>query len=220
MTVFKDSAMEECKSDSCTPADTPLLRPALITTAGAFIRKVVGRLDARFPFTLSVKILALVCVLSWYALYPVRFTSVSDPDLGWHIRSGEWIVQHHHLPRVDPFSITGAGKSWIAYSWSFGLFAYELAKNFDLLGLAAYTLLAWMGMVGAVFVLARGQGASFWRAWSLSLISGVILQRVVSPRPGTLTILFFIILFHLLLQDRSKAHTTRAIWIAPVIIWL
>jgi len=182
------------------------------------IGRITARLNARFPFTLSLKVLAFVLAVSWYALLPVRLTSVLDPDLGWHMRSGEWIMQHHQLPHTDPFSATGVGKLWIAYSWPFGVFIYEVAKNFDLLGVAAYTLLAWMATVTAVFILIRGQGAGFWRAIGLTVVVGIIAQIVISPRPGTITILLFIILLHLLLRERQKGYT-KTLWFAPPIIW-
>ncbi len=191
----------------------------LVAYVGRFVQQIAAKLDARFPFTLSLKILALVIALTWYSLLPVRLASVSDPDLGWHLRSGEWIMQHHQLPRTDTFSYTGIGKPWVAYSWTYGVLIYELAKNFDLLGIAAYTLLAWVTIVVCVFVLARGQGGGFWTSAALTTAFGLVLQRVVSPRPGTVTMILFIVLFHILLRERHKDYTRR-VWVIPAIIWI
>ena len=30
--------------------------------------------------------------------------SVADPDIWWHLRTGEWILEHRNLPDSDPFS--------------------------------------------------------------------------------------------------------------------
>ncbi|MCS7026127.1 MAG: hypothetical protein NZV14_15095 [Bryobacteraceae bacterium] len=46
---------------------------------------------------------------------PQRF--FRDSDTGWHIRTGEWILEHGALPRVDPFSFTMSGKPWFAWEW-------------------------------------------------------------------------------------------------------
>lgn len=182
-------------------------------------QKIISQLDSWFPFSISVKVLALVAALSWYSLVPVRLISVDDTDLGWHLRSGEWIMQHHQVPRTDPFSITGAGKSWVAYSWPFSVLIYEIAKNFDLLGVAAYTLFAWVITITAFFALVRGQGASFWRAILLTLIAGSIFQTVISPRPGTITILLFILLFQVLLRERQRGYTDT-VWVIPLVTWI
>lgn len=42
---------------------------------------------------------------------------LTDSDTGWHIRMGEWILQHHSIPTQDLFSFTKAGESWIAWEW-------------------------------------------------------------------------------------------------------
>jgi hypothetical protein len=40
-----------------------------------------------------------------------------DSDTGWHIRTGEWILAHHAVPRTDLFSFSKAGQSWVAWEW-------------------------------------------------------------------------------------------------------
>ncbi|MGE5112112.1 MAG: hypothetical protein ACM3JB_14715 [Acidobacteriaceae bacterium] len=204
------------------PSDSSQKRlggPPLITQLLSLWEQFASKLDQIVPFSLSLKVVALVAVLSWYTLLPVPLTTVTDSDLGWHLRSGEWILQHHSLPRTDPFSATGAGTPWVAYSWTFSVLIYEIAKNFDLLGIAAYTLFAWMAITFAFFRLVRSRGATFWPAIGLTAVAGSILRRVVAPRPGTITILLFVVLLQILLQERENGYTRR-IWIAPFIIWI
>ena len=40
-----------------------------------------------------------------------------DSDAGWHIRTGQQILQSGILPRTDPFSFTAASKPWFAWEW-------------------------------------------------------------------------------------------------------
>ena len=42
---------------------------------------------------------------------------LADPDIGWHIRTGELILATHSLPRTDPFSSTMHGQPWFAWEW-------------------------------------------------------------------------------------------------------
>jgi len=51
-----------------------------------------------------------------------------DPDLWWHLRTGELIVQSGHIPHTDPFSFTRAGQSWISHEWLSEVIFYELWK--------------------------------------------------------------------------------------------
>jgi hypothetical protein len=40
-----------------------------------------------------------------------------DPDVWWHIKSGQDILRTHHWPTTDPYSFTVVGTPWIAYEW-------------------------------------------------------------------------------------------------------
>lgn len=51
-------------------------------------------------------LLALVATLTVVSLaYLLR--PITDPDFFWHLKTGEWISEHRHLPASDPFSYTG-----------------------------------------------------------------------------------------------------------------
>lgn len=52
-----------------------------------------------------------------------------DPDLWWHLRTGQWIVETGHVPSVDPFSFTRAGSPWVAHEWLSEVVFYELWKH-------------------------------------------------------------------------------------------
>src|SRR5436190_21749859 len=60
------------------------------------------------PLTLLYLILVLPAMLP-----------ILDPDIWWHLRTGQWIVEHATVPTTDLFSSYGIGKPWIAYSWLF-----------------------------------------------------------------------------------------------------
>jgi hypothetical protein len=54
--------------------------------------------------------------------------NVVDPDIWWHLKTGEWIMRHGAVPRVDPFSYTRAGQPWIAHEWLSDLVIYWLYR--------------------------------------------------------------------------------------------
>ncbi len=43
------------------------------------------------------------------------FKTLVDPDLGWHLAGGLWMLDHHTFVEQDPFGMYRA--LWIAYSW-------------------------------------------------------------------------------------------------------
>lgn len=60
-----------------------------------------------------------------------------DPDLWWHLRTGQWIVETGHIPRTDPFSFTHAGRTP-------QIFVLDTAA-FSSLGKFACRIRAWRG---------------------------------------------------------------------------
>jgi hypothetical protein len=59
----------------------------------------------------------LVGVLLLPAALGSSQTVFNDGDVSWHIATGQWILQHHAIPRTDPFSFTWAGKPWVPIEW-------------------------------------------------------------------------------------------------------
>src|SRR5438874_623826 len=50
-------------------------------------------------------------------LLPGTKSLLADGDTGWHIRTGEWILQHRAVPTVDLFSFTKPNQAWFAWEW-------------------------------------------------------------------------------------------------------
>lgn len=166
-----------------------------------------------------VKILGVLVVFLWFPIKPVMWHFVTENDVWWHIRTGEWIMQHHQLPRTDPFSITGAGKAWVAYSWPFEIVVYEVVKYWDLLGVVAVALLLWMGMALSIFCLIRVFKPPFWISVGLALVGSIITQSVTAARPGPVTVICFTLVLAVLV-DAQRSASVRRLWLVPLLIWM
>ena len=55
--------------------------------------------------------LAAFAVLMWPSAL------LNDPDTLWHIRTGEWMIDHRRVLDFDPFSHTRAGAPWNTHEW-------------------------------------------------------------------------------------------------------
>jgi len=56
---------------------------------------------------------AFVLVIATYILQPIQ-----DPDMGWHITVGRWIIANLKVPTEELWNRFALGKEWVAYSWS------------------------------------------------------------------------------------------------------
>jgi hypothetical protein len=52
-----------------------------------------------------------------FGLLAMTARNAVDPDLWWHLRTGQWIMETGHIPRSDPFSFTRAGSPWVSHEW-------------------------------------------------------------------------------------------------------
>jgi hypothetical protein len=66
---------------------------------------------------------------------------LADSDTGWHIRTGEWILQNHRVPRADIFSFTRAGKPWFAWEWLSDVLMATVHRSGGLAGIVLVSLL-------------------------------------------------------------------------------
>lgn len=125
----------------------------------------------------------LVGVLLLPAALGSSQTIFNDGDVSWHIAAGQWILQHHALPRTDPFSFTWAGKPWVPIEWLAEViyaFAYKIAGYS---GVSALVTAALVALNGAVFF-----NAVRWIRNPLVVLAGldVVLIPMMLARPHLL----------------------------------
>jgi hypothetical protein len=134
-----------------------------------------------------------------------------DGDTGWHIRVGEYILDHRAVPTHDLFSFSKPGAPWFAWEWLTDVLYGTL---FRLAGLKAIVL--WAAVIIAAYstVLLR---YALWRGAN-SLIAGLITLLAIGSgtvhflaRPHLITLLLLPVSMWLIEADRRR--NTRALWL-------
>ena len=155
-----------------------------------------------------------IALYSFAALLFIRAFYIADPDIWWHLRTGQWILEHHAVPLTDLFSLYGADKPWIAYSWLFDTAMAALFSRWGLAAIAFYEIAVRVALVVALFHAVRGLLPGFWCAAALSATALFVMTRIIGPRPGMLTILLVIVLFNVLLTA-GRTGRTGMLWLLP-----
>src|SRR5439155_21261967 len=73
---------------------------------------------------------------------------VVDPDIWWHLRNAEFLLQHHQLPRFDMYSFTVAGHSWINHEWLAEVPYYLAWRAGGLAGIKSLSIV----LIGLIFL--------------------------------------------------------------------
>jgi len=150
-------------------------------------------------------------MLGWLFFAWAGATSLlADADTGWHIHTGEQVLNTGSVPTTDPFSFTMRDREWFAWEW---LADVSLAVAHRIDGLRGVVLLA-----GAVIAATAAGSLRFmvWRGANILLaIPMMVVICSVSTmhwlaRPHMYTWLFFLAVLWLLEADRRNPG--RSVW--------
>jgi hypothetical protein len=162
-------------------------------------------------------------LILWTLVYLVpayqAMLPIDDPDIWWHLRTGQWIVAHGHVPIEDPFSVFGAGKPWIAYSWLFELLVYGLHRQFGLTGLVAFTVTMSLIVAVTIHLLLRRARLPFLAEVILLAAILASLKPLLSPRPWLFSILFTAIEL-ILISALRRSWTLVTVLLLPAVFIL
>ncbi len=170
-------------------------------------------------FNRAIQIIMLAMLIVAPALLCVGVATVTDPDIWWHLRAGQWMMQHHALLRVDPFSIGGAGKPWQAYSWLYELLVIQLFQRFGLVGMVGYSTAMVFAITLALWHLIKRLQPNVALTGVVLIATCLSFGHLVTPRPWMFTILFFVFEIDILMQARKTGRVIELAWL-PLIFAL
>jgi hypothetical protein len=173
---------------------------------GIILALVMKILETRHVF---VAILAV-------GLFTMAARSVTDPDVWWHLRTGQLMVQQHTIFHADPYSFTRAGQPWVDHEWLSQLLIFGI-----------YRFTSWGGLIVAfALVTAASLLVVYVRCPGHPYVAGVmvVLGAFASAptwgvRPQVLTCLLASLLLLLLEQSYQRP---RLLWWTPAmtLLWV
>jgi hypothetical protein len=170
-----------------------------------------GRLSSYLlPSLVDVLFMSLVLALA-YGTPSLRL--LNDPGIGWHIRTGEWILQNHAVPHTDLFS-NDTTRPWFAWEWLFDIGVAKVHAWWGLNGVLAGGALLIAFTFALLLRLALRRGAPLLPTL-LFVVPAVIASTIhCLARPHLFTWLFTLLCWYLIEEKRS----TTWLWAIPVIV--
>jgi hypothetical protein len=143
---------------------------------------------------------------------------LSDGDFWWHLKTGEYIVRNFSIPRIDFYSFTVPGRTWVAHEWLSEVIFYLVYSR------AGFNTLIFIFTIFTVLafwiVFRRSQAHPFIKGMAM-LLSVWSIIPTIGVRPRTLTLLFAGI-YLALLQRFVREKETKAIWwlVPLMVLWV
>jgi hypothetical protein len=149
-------------------------------------------------------------------IFALAARNVTDPDLWWHLKTGQLIIAQKSIPHNDPFSYTRAGKPWIAHEWLTDVLLYELQHIAGWGGLiVAFALV----IGGAFFAFYARCGSNPYIAGVATLLAAFATRAIWGVRPQILSLL--LISLWLLILERSEDRPRILWWTLPLmLLWV
>jgi hypothetical protein len=155
-----------------------------------FLKKINHAIASKIGWLKLFKIFIGAAV--FLSFFYVSFKEI-DPDLGWHLKVGQWIYTYKQIPHFDEFTYTMPGHRWVAHEW-FMEVIFWLAMTHNL----------WW-MVCLFFALAAFLPFFFWlrrtrSIWAILylLLAVTVFLGMMGVRPQILSFSIFFLCFEIL----------------------
>jgi hypothetical protein len=86
----------------------------------------------------QAKLIAVILILFYIFLFCLTLQhsyAYLDPDLGWHLKTGEEITQNGSVPHINTVDYTLLGERWVDHEWLTNLMMYKVVNNYSYLPL-------------------------------------------------------------------------------------
>ena len=180
------------------------------------------RKDEKYDFTKGTCISIILASILTVTLLCFS-NGISGNDFWWHIKVGEWIVEHEEVPTTDIFSWYGMEKgiSWIAHEWLSEVIFYGIHSAFGSIGIFLFCITAALLMLLLMFGQARKNlERNFLLGGLFLVLFSVVASLFFYGRPHIFS--YFLLFFELkILYEFVENHDSKKIYFIPVlaILW-
>ena len=181
-----------------------------VTTAAATSRTTNTRLLARvFSFPVAIGF------MSFIAVFVLAAPRINEPDIWWHLKNAEQIIQTHSFPSHDQYSFTAAGSAWLDHEWLSEVLFFGAYRAMGLRGIVVLYLLVLAALFGALSYLASRGDVNPKTAATLVLM-GVVMSTV-SYGPRMLLLGWLCMVGLLILLHRLATSQHVPLWYFPLL---
>lgn len=173
-----------------------------------------GWLRASTSF-LAVLTLILVGILFIFSLYK---RDLNDPDIWWHLRNAQYLLQNHHFPRFDAYSFSVAGHPWINHEWLAELPYYLGFLGFGLVGLKAVSFITLTATFLLLLYLCYQCSGNFKASATACYFATFLATISFGPRTILFGYLYLVVL--LVILDKFRRLGKGPLWAVPLLFCL
>ena len=159
----------------------------------------------------------LFAALLLLGLFTMAVRETLDPDMWWHLKAGEFILQNG-IPRQDIFSFTVPENRWITHEW----LSEVLMWSVYWVGAFPLLIITFAGVIAVSFwlVYLRSEGRPYLAGFVV-LLAALASAPLWGARPQMFTLLFAAGFIFLIEGFKDKKIGRKTLWLLPLltILW-
>jgi hypothetical protein len=152
----------------------------------------------------------LFTAIFYVMIFGLFVRNTLDPDLWWHLKTGEYVIENG-IPSTDPdFSYTAGDNEWFMHEWLSEVLMYLV---YDVVGLVGLSIFFTMIFAGAFYLYYHILPGKPYTAGFILAYSAGLSTSIFNARPQVFN-LFLAIIFSVLLEGfRTKRLSRRWLWV-------
>ncbi|HEY5176894.1 MAG TPA: hypothetical protein VII95_15155 [Terriglobales bacterium] len=183
--------------------------------AGTIARRPATQLDRWWRTLFGFPVMLGVLLVG--AVYVFANRSIADPDIWWHLRNAEFLVQHGSMIRHDMYSFTASGAPWINHEWLSELPYYFGWRLLGIRGLYLVLVCSVELILMGVFYLAYRVSGNVKAAFVASWFAIILATISFGPRTLLFGWIFLVVELHILQDFKEGKDRT---WLLPPLFLL
>ncbi|MFZ4521654.1 MAG: tetratricopeptide repeat protein [Bacteroidales bacterium] len=151
-------------------------------------------------------------------VFTISLRQLSDPDLGFHLKYGKWIVTNLQVPTTDQSTYTVTDHAYTDLHWLFQVIIYGVYKVAGYTGISLFVCLLSV-MLFLLVLLRLRNGKVPLSLTSIALLTTfLVIEPRITPRPEMFTFIF--LTFTLFILDRYTGQRKNLLYLLPITMLL
>ena len=159
-----------------------------------------------------------------FAVFIMMFTTFKisgDDDVFWHLATGKYIAETHHVPSEDIFGFVTQGQQWMPFEWGWDLITYGLYSAGGYTAISIFRTIVFLLIFFIFFRIMRKFGVSYTMIFLILLLTAFGIIDRLTPRPHIMSLLFFAVLIYLLTEYKYfNRKNVRILYFIPFLFLL
>src|SRR5678815_5034165 len=150
---------------------------------------------------LTIRRIVPIVLFSMIFVLAVRQSVSIDPDVWWHLKAGQQIIDTRSVPHTDDYSFTKLGSEWVAHEWLSEVIMEGIYRVSGLVGLV--TIFSLIIVTALWLTYHRCEGKPYAAGIAI-LLAAAASSPLFGIRPQMLTLLLASI--YILLLERFNPN--------------